>query len=81
MKLKKWYYIMEEFTSVSKIYIVVAECRVTEYSEWSVCSVTCGKGLRMRQRKYLNEAKAAMLGCDRQLVSKEMCVAAVPECL
>jgi hypothetical protein len=53
---------------------------VTEYSGWSVCSVTCGKGLRMRQCKYLNEAKVEMLGCDRQLVSKEMCVAVLPEC-
>jgi hypothetical protein len=60
--------------------MLAAECSVTEYSEWSVCSVTCGKGLRMRQRAYLNQAKAEMLGCDRQLISKEMCVADVPEC-
>lgn len=53
---------------------------MTEYSEWSACSVTCGKGLRMRQRNYLNQAKAGMMGCDRQLVSKEMCVADIPEC-
>jgi hypothetical protein len=70
-----------EFINISKNYVSAAECGVTEYSEWSLCSVTCGKGLRMRQRKYFNEAKAQMLGCDRQLVSKEMCVAAVPECL
>ncbi|KAJ9583301.1 hypothetical protein L9F63_022355 [Diploptera punctata] len=56
------------------------ECAVTEYSDWSPCSVSCGKGLRMRRRFYRNEAKATMLGCDRQLVSKEMCVAEIPEC-
>nr|CAD7194789.1 unnamed protein product [Timema douglasi] len=56
------------------------ECAVTEYSEWSACSVSCGKGLRMRQRSYLMPQKAEMLGCNRQLISKEMCVASLPEC-
>ncbi|XP_022913341.1 spondin-1 [Onthophagus taurus] len=56
------------------------ECSVTEYSSWSDCSVTCGKGLRMRTREYKMPQKAQMFSCNRQLVSKEMCVAAVPEC-
>ncbi|KAJ8945427.1 hypothetical protein NQ318_009883 [Aromia moschata] len=56
------------------------ECSVTEYTDWSECSVTCGKGLRMRTREYRLPQKAKMFNCNRQLVSKEMCVAAVPEC-
>lgn len=56
------------------------ECGVTEWSQWSPCSVTCGKGLSMRTREYLMPQKAQMFECSRQLVSKEMCVADVPEC-
>ncbi|EEB20418.1 f-spondin, putative [Pediculus humanus corporis] len=56
------------------------ECNVTDYTPWSPCSVTCGKGIRMRTRNYLMPQKAQMLGCDRQLVSKEMCVADQPSC-
>jgi len=42
--------------------------------------VTCGKGLRMRQRFYVNQMKAEMTRCDRQLEEKEMCAAAVELC-
>ncbi|GLV35646.1 fat-spondin [Carabus blaptoides fortunei] len=56
------------------------ECAVTEYTNWSACSVTCGKGLRMRSRNYRMPQKAAMFECKRQLVFKEMCVAEEPEC-
>ncbi|XP_045479299.1 spondin-1 [Harmonia axyridis] len=56
------------------------ECAVTDYSNWSNCSVSCGKGLRMRSRVYREPEKAATANCNRQLVSKEMCVAAIPEC-
>lgn len=56
------------------------ECGVTEWSAWSECSVSCGKGLRMRTREYVMAQKAQMFQCDRQLISKEMCVAAVAEC-
>lgn len=34
----------------------------------------------MRTREYRMPQKAQMFQCSRQLVSKEMCVAAVPEC-
>ncbi|CAH2092340.1 unnamed protein product [Euphydryas editha] len=56
------------------------ECAVTEWSAWAACSVSCGKGLRMRTRAFRMPDKARMFACDRQLVSKEMCVADVPEC-
>lgn len=62
------------------IELITAECEVTEYTEFTPCNVSCGKGLRSRVRNYINEANAKTAGCKRQLVSKEMCVADIPEC-
>lgn len=60
--------------------LILAECQVTEYTEWTPCSVTCGKGIRMRTRQYVDERLSKASSCNRQLVSKEMCVADIPEC-
>lgn len=60
--------------------LFVAECAVSEYSKWSPCSVTCGKGIRSRTRHYIKETLAKSSNCNRQLISKEMCAAPINEC-
>ncbi|KAF5273765.1 hypothetical protein FQR65_LT17079 [Abscondita terminalis] len=56
-----------------------AQVDVSENTE-EISRLSCGKGLRMRTREYLMPQKAQMFQCNRQLVSKEMCVADTPEC-
>lgn len=56
------------------------ECAVSTWGDFSPCSASCGKGLRMRQRSYLNQMKAAMMACSRQLEEKIMCAALTPIC-
>lgn len=49
-------------------------CMLSPWSDWSECSVTCGRGLRTRQRML----KSDPAGCTEELEQTEKCM--LPEC-
>ncbi|XP_065220846.1 spondin-1 [Planococcus citri] len=54
------------------------ECRTTNFTDWSTCSASCGKGLRIKMRNYVNPIKAQLANCSRRNVLKKLCVADTP---
>ncbi|CAG0879423.1 unnamed protein product [Cyprideis torosa] len=56
------------------------ECEVTAWGDWPTCSVTCGKGVRVRRRKYLNPQAAKRSGCDNDLMEVVECSGELEDC-
>ena len=61
--------------------MISAECPVTDWSNWSPCSQSCGSGLHVRTRLYrVSKEEQLAAGCSVQLVEKGGCTGQSRRC-
>ncbi|XP_015782127.1 spondin-1-like isoform X2 [Tetranychus urticae] len=56
------------------------KCSVTQWSEWSPCTVSCGRGMKIRTRLYLSPVQSSLNNCNVELIQKSPCTADKADC-
>lgn len=56
------------------------KCSVTSWSEWSPCTTTCGRGMKIRTRLYLSPIQSSLNNCEIELIQKAPCMAEKEDC-
>ncbi|XP_048525881.1 spondin-1 [Dendroctonus ponderosae] len=55
-----------------------SNCETTNWSDWSPCSVTCGRGVKYKQRRYKNDDSKYI--CHKKLTERATCEATQKYC-
>ncbi|XP_022654943.1 spondin-1-like isoform X3 [Varroa jacobsoni] len=53
--------------------VIPSECAVTEWTEWSPCTESCGEGITQRTRLYRDERIATLNQCGVELLQEKAC--------
>lgn len=51
----------------------VVDCRVSSWSKWERCSVTCGEGYKRKTRRIIQNARNGGRACPRRLLKTRKC--------
>ncbi|XP_014248718.1 spondin-1 [Cimex lectularius] len=51
----------------------VVDCKVSHWSAWSACSVSCGRGLRQKTRQIIMNARNGGKDCPKKLLRRKRC--------
>lgn len=51
----------------------IVDCVVTEWTDWTPCSVTCGIGTTDKYRRIVTEARNGGVACPRKLSKRKRC--------